>query len=106
VVNLLSVLSIRNEGGEFVQIPAIKGEKPIKGVDYWTDSDKQEIVDEVISQIDTSGGYYEIGDGLKLVDNVLSVDAATTVEEDNTRPITSAAVYSTVGNIEILLGTI
>ena len=36
----------------------------------------------------------------------LSVDTASFVEEDNTRPITSAAVHATVGNIEILLGTI
>lgn len=37
---------------------------------------------------------------------VLSVNTAEQVEEDNTLPITSAAVYSTVGNIEILLRTI
>lgn len=37
---------------------------------------------------------------------VLSVNTTDTVEEDNTLPITSAAVYSTVGNIEILLRTI
>lgn len=55
-----------------------------------------------------ASGKYEIGSGLKLDDatNTLSVDTATDVEEDNTRPITSAAVYQTVGNIEILLGTI
>lgn len=39
-------------------------------------------------------------------DGVLSVNTAADVEEDNTLPITSAAVYSTVGNIEVLLGTI
>lgn len=57
--------------------------------------------------ISVSGGY-EIGDGLKLNEetNTLSADTATNVEEDNTKPITSAAVYQTVGNIEILLGTI
>lgn len=51
---------------------------------------------------------YEIGSGLILdeASNTLRVDTATTVEEDNTRPITSAAVYTTVGNIEILLETI
>ena len=37
---------------------------------------------------------------------VLSVNTADQVEEDNTLPITSAAVHSTVGNIEILLRTI
>lgn len=43
---------------------------------------------------------------LKLEDGVLSVNTAEAVEEDNTLPITSAAVHTTVGNIEILLGTI
>ena len=57
----------------------------------------------------SSGGGavpYKIGDGLKVVNSTLMVDTADAVEEDNTLPITSAAVYTTVGNIEILLGTI
>lgn len=54
------------------------------------------------------GGFgYEIGHGLKVTGtNTLEVDTTTDVEQDNTLPITSAAVYTTVGNIEILLGTI
>ena len=53
------------------------------------------------------GCWYEIGHGLKVTGtNTLEVDTATNVEQDNTLPITSAAVYTTVGNIEILLGTI
>lgn len=36
----------------------------------------------------------------------LSVETASDFEGDNTRPITAAAVEATVGNIEILLGTI
>lgn len=43
---------------------------------------------------------------LTLRDGVLSVNTANTAEADNTLPITSAAVHTTVGNIEILLGTI
>ena len=39
-------------------------------------------------------------------DGVLSVNTADNVEADNTLPITSAAVHTTVGNIEILLATI
>ena len=50
---------------------------------------------------------YQIGHGLKVTGtNTLEVDTANDVEQDNTLPITSAAVYTTVGNIEILLGTI
>lgn len=53
------------------------------------------------------GTAYKIGHGLKLdEDNTLSVDTADAVEQDNTLPVTSAAVAATVGNIEVLLGTI
>lgn len=34
------------------------------------------------------------------------ITPATSVEEDNTRPITSAAVYTEIGNINALLATI
>ena len=55
-----------------------------------------------------SGGGYTIGDGLKLdaATNTLSVDTADSVEKDNTKPVTSAAVYTEVGNINALLATI
>lgn len=54
-----------------------------------------------------SGGY-NIGPGLKLdaETNTLSVDTADAVEKDNTKPVTSAAVYTEVGNINALLATI
>lgn len=49
---------------------------------------------------------YQFGDTFKVTGNMLDVNIATQVEKDNTLPITAAAVYQTVGNIEILLGTI
>lgn len=39
-------------------------------------------------------------------DKILSVNRAFSVEQDNTLPITSAAVHQTVGNINALLATI
>lgn len=55
----------------------------------------------------SGGAAYKIGHGLKLdEDNTLSVDTADVVEQDNTLPVTSSAVATTVGNIEVLLGTI
>ena len=56
----------------------------------------------------SGGGGYTIGNGLKLDEatNTLSVDTADAVEEDNTKPVTSAAVYTEVGNINALLATI
>ena len=57
--------------------------------------------------VPSEGGYnYEIGYGLKVENNTLKVDAATSVEADNTLPVTSAAVYTTVGNIGAILDTI
>lgn len=49
-----------------------------------------------------SGGGYNIGPGLKLdaETNTLSVDTADAVEKDNTKPVTSAAVYTEVGTIK------
>ena len=37
---------------------------------------------------------------------VLSVDTADKVEQDNTKPVTSAAVHVEVGNIEVLLAAL
>lgn len=57
---------------------------------------------------DGGSGGYNIGPGLKLdaETNTLSVDTADAVEKDNTKPVTSAAVYTEVGNINALLATI
>lgn len=51
-------------------------------------------------------GGYAIGDGLKVENGKLSIDTATAAEQDNTKPITSGAVYTAVGNINALLATI
>lgn len=57
--------------------------------------------------VQTGGGMqYEIGAGLKVEGNTLMVDTADTVEKDNTKPVTSAAVFVEVGNINALLATI
>ena len=51
----------------------------------------------------TGGQNFRIGNGLKIESNVLSVDTTDSVEKDNTKPVTSAAVYTEIGNIEALL---
>ena len=65
-------------------------------------------INEARSSGGSGGGGYTIGDGLKLdaATNTLSVDTAAAVEKDNTKPVTSAAVYTEVGNINALLATI
>ena len=59
-----------------------------------------------IASSDILGGI-KVGDSLKISpDGVLSVDTAKAIEEDNTKPVTSAAVFTEVGNIEALLRTV
>lgn len=53
-----------------------------------------------------AGGSYVAGDNITIQNNVISVVTTNNVEQDNTKPITSAGVYTTVGNINELLKTI
>lgn len=53
-----------------------------------------------------AGVKFKPDETLKLEDGILSVNTADKVEEDNTLPVTSAAVYTEVGNINALLATI
>lgn len=81
----MAVLYFRNENGEFVEVPTLQGPsayevavangfegteaewleslKPKKGVDYWTDADKAEIIAAVIAQLPDSGGDDSGGSG-------------------------------------------
>ena len=52
------------------------------------------------------GVQFETDDTLILKDGILSVHTTNDMEQDNTLPITSAGVFATVGNIEVLLKTI
>lgn len=58
--------------------------------------------------VGSGGGEYTIGSGLKLDEetNTLSVDTADQVEADNDKPITAAAVFTAVGNIQSILESI
>ena len=52
-------------------------------------------------------GSVIVGADLEITEEgVLSVQKADAVEQDNTHPITAAAVYTEVGNINALLQTI
>ena len=82
----------------------------IGDMDELTTADKSSLVAAINEVRQTGGGgtAYTIGHGLKLdaKTNTLSVDTADKMEQDNTLPITSAAVYVEVGNINALLKTI
>ena len=78
--------------------------------------ESKEVYDELLKRGEVDEGdlnLVEEDDSLKVdetlkfsKDGVLSVNTTTEVEKDNTLPITAAAVHTTVGNIEVLLGTI
>lgn len=68
-------------------------------------SDSGYVLEEIVAG--GSGGVEFKTDGtLSLKDGILSVNTTSEMESDNTLPITSAGVYATVGNIEVLLKTI
>ena len=59
-----------------------------------------------IATTTTLGGVI-VGDHLQITeDGYMSVTVANSVDGDNTHPITAAAVYTEVGNINALLATI
>lgn len=53
-----------------------------------------------------AGVNFEVDHTLTLENGILSVNTADAAEPDNTQPITSAAVHTSLGNIEVLLATI
>ena len=67
----MAILYIRNENGEFEPVPAIKGntgpqgpagadgKTPVKGVDYYTETEKQEMVQAVIAKLPIYNGEVE-----------------------------------------------
>lgn len=107
------ILEIKN--GENIlysfNYPVDVEENPLSG-DVEEGQNNPDIIQKIIDrldQIEESGGgiAYKVGRGLKITEgNTLEVDAVDEVQQDNTKPITSAAVFVTVGNIEALLKTI
>ena len=53
---MVATLKIKNADGEWVDIPAIKGDTPIKGIDYFTEEDKQEMIDSVLASLPIYNG--------------------------------------------------
>lgn len=68
----------------------------------------EDVYNQIMELLNQSGGGggFTTDETLTLKSGVLSVNRAFSVEQDNTLPVTSAAVATTVGNIEVLLKTI
>ena len=87
---------------------------PIPGKNgYWLiwDTDKGAYVESELAvsggmgfATPDSAGIIKVGKNLSISeDGVLSVITTDTAQQDNTKPITSAGVYTLAGNIEVLL---
>lgn len=70
------------------------------------DDDIGGAVQDYLEKNPIEGTSFETDETLTLQDGILSVNTADVVEQDNTLPVTSAAVYTEVGNINALLETI
>lgn len=71
-----------------------------------TDRQGTQSFDVINGRDGQDGVYFETDETLTLENGILSVNTADEVEKDNTLPVTSAAVYTEVGNINALLATI
>lgn len=60
----------------------------------------------LVEALNTKATSFKTDETLSMKNGTLSVNTTSEVESDNTLPITSAAVSTTVGNIEILLSII
>lgn len=99
-----------------VQVP-VKGEKGDDGLsayEVWLSLGNTGTEEDFIASLkgepgaagDSTVNGFEIGVGLKMEDNILSVDSATDFDGDNTRPVEAAFMQEQIGNIELLLKTI
>lgn len=115
-------LTVTGPNGEILKSPvaatrvgcSIRGEKKTPDpVQNWVDA-AQKVLDDLKKTGSAVGpaseeklGLVMVGANLKITkDGVLSVDTASQVEKDNTKPITSAAVHTEIGNIEVLLAAL
>lgn len=56
---------------------SVIGVKPIKGVDYWTEKDQKEIVDEAVRRVEESSGNVSIIEMLIAADLLPAVTTAS-----------------------------
>lgn len=104
VTNQNGIMSIA--GIEEAPVGAVLTKQEDKSVQWIEKTDILESYVLPIASATTLGGV-KVGENLTIAENgVLSVDVANVAEEDNTKPITSAAVNTLVGNIDALLSTI
>ena len=74
---------------------------------------KVDVIENEVMEVKTSGTIirigsmdYELGESLVVEDGVLSVKTTDDIEEGNMLPVSSNAVYKSLGNIETKLESI
>ena len=103
--------------GWLAKVIDLNNHPPIPGKNgYWLiwDTDKGAYVESELAvsggmgfATPDSAGIIKVGKNLAISeDGVLSVITTDTAQQDNTKPITSAGVYTLAGNIEVLLAAL
>lgn len=69
-------------------------------------AEEVEALEERVDDFKPGGTSFTTDETLRLENGVLGVNTANSVADNNSLPITAAAVYTTVGNIEVFLRTI
>lgn len=87
----------------YAQIIEMLNDMILNGV---TDEQLAYALDKYLEENPIDEVKVETDDTLKYVDGKLGVNTTNEVAEDNTLPITSAAIHKEIGNINVLLGTI
>lgn len=79
-----------------------------KIMELLNDSVSDEKIEDAVEQYmaENQLEVYTEGENISIEDGVISVLTTNDAEADNTRPMTSAGVYTQIGNINVLLGTI
>lgn len=109
---MASVLRLRDQDGNIVNIPALVGPAGPEGKSAYQialEHGYEGTEEEWLESLGGGGSVAIIpGHGLELDEetHTLSVVVAHDVEQNNMLPITSAAVYVEIGNIDALLKTI
>ncbi len=87
--------------------PKNNGDFPVAMADRIQLNDGKTVQQKIDEIGDDGGTFYKAGDNIEITsDGRINVLTTNEAEQDNTKPMTSAGVYTVVGNIEALLKTI
>ena len=93
----MSILKIRDADGNEQEVLAIRGEPghtPERGTDYWTEADKEQIINDVIAELPGGGGSGGGGgaDGFSPIATVTQTDSGATITITDKNGTTTATV--------------